>query len=588
MAPPRQICILGFTRARVQPRPPTLLQVLSPVSSLLSVCASSCLQCPIPTTPPQHASRLLSGPVHRGCPSGPTPHSHPNSPVPPGTSTSFMLSILHGRKSHGLTLHTTSHQPLEPPVRAYFSTDTTGSAHPATSLQPLLQAVLTPASDPASDPTPKILFTCPNSSTIMQPRPSCPLSFAKWTCDISAYWACSPDAFLFWSHLLVYHDMSLTGAYLAATHAIIDAKAYLRPASITRAFCKVIHDSTASSLHAFLQGQFASARRAFATHGPPLPPGFRVEFLDHQPCLTSFIKGKSWNTSRLPVSVSDLHCSFHPFYFLTTLSGCTTTRLPTAGLTITLAVDLIKNIQRFLWAISRVNILPGSATVSPVVWHQGILQRGLSKILLWLEGSSFCKQWSCHPLKYTYASIISILKLVQVVVRWIQVIDNYDTLSRFLDAVLPSATSPAITLLLPHAGSDLQDTLDQHFAQWLHKWDSRYTEYHTQDSLFPAMFLLSSSSPQVSILHQHCAPPPTPSLPPFPPTHCRSPSWSKSNISNYAMAPSARRAPHNHQASLAHPSSLNPVARLFPHLLSLHPLCVGQRLLTFGQRAPPL
>ena len=150
----------------------------------------------------------------------------------------------------------------------------------------------------------------------------------------------SPAAFLFWARLLVSHDPSLTGAYSATTCTPVNAKAYLRPSSISRAFCEVIHDSTASSFHAFLQDQMAMVCRTPVSSGPPLIPGFRPNFLDHQPCLTSCLKGRSWNTA-LPTAASDLHQSFHPFYFLLTLPVCTAPRLPVTGLNLSLAADLI-------------------------------------------------------------------------------------------------------------------------------------------------------------------------------------------------------------------------------------------------------
>jgi hypothetical protein len=165
-------------------------------------------------------------------------------------------------------------------------------------------------------------------------------------------------------------------------------------------------------------------------------------------------------------------------------------------LNLSLAADLIKNIQWLFWAISRVNTLPGSAVISSPQWSHSILHRGLAKILSWLDGSSFREHWSRHPLKYSYAFLTSILELFQVVVRWIQAVDDYNTLSPFVDAALPGVGTTALSLLLPHAGPDLQSTLDQLFSQWLQKWDLLYSEYHTRDSVFsghvPSWFLLST------------------------------------------------------------------------------------------------
>jgi hypothetical protein len=106
-------------------------------------------------------------------------------------------------------------------------------------------------------------------------------------------------------------------------------------------------------------------------------------------------------------------------------------------LNLSLTADPIKNIQWLFWAVSRVNTFPGSAVISFPQWSHGILHRGLAKILSWLDGSSFREHWSRHPLKYSYAFLTSILELFQVVVRWIQAVDDYDTLSIFVDAALP-------------------------------------------------------------------------------------------------------------------------------------------------------
>ncbi len=212
---------------------------------------------------------------------------------------------------------------------------------PTAHAYPLLHDAAQANSHLPSDPTHlDVDYTRPDGSALLSARPPCSSPSHSWSCDSPTTRNCTPYAFLFWSHLAAYNDTSLHGTFIPKTGDLVPPQSYIHPACLSKAFREVLADATPSSFHAFLHKQLATFRYSAGASGPPLPPGFRAEFLDDPKILTPFLRGKTWSTS-VPSSPTDLARTFHPFHFLLTLPNCTSPRLPYLGLTISLLADLL-------------------------------------------------------------------------------------------------------------------------------------------------------------------------------------------------------------------------------------------------------
>ena len=106
------------------------------------------------------------------------------------------------------------------------------------------------------------------------------------------------------------------------------------------------------------------------------------------------------------------------------------TYLPSAGYSHDTMSKLLNNIRWLLYRLASVQTFDTDDS-TPL---QGILQRGLLKIKLWLSHTTVISNWSYSTLKYTFATCQCITELFEVVLEWIHGIDRQEDAHAFLDA----------------------------------------------------------------------------------------------------------------------------------------------------------